>query len=131
MSFQEYLDSLKIGDAVIVKDKGAYYECVVSSITPTRVFKVSRLNDNYVSYSFNKQGKIKGNKYFTEIVNKFDDTALEAASLRFAKDKMLMNVCRVVSFLDKQKTAYSPKNSEIVLKIQRSLEEWESIFPEK
>lgn len=126
MNFQEYLDSLNVGDTVIINDKNSYYECVVSKITPTRIFKISRRNDNYAVYSFNSQGQVRGNKYFTEIVNKFNTDVMEKARLSFAKDKMLVGVCRIVSFLEKQKSAYSTKNNDIVRKIHSLLEEWEN-----
>lgn len=125
MNFQEYIQSLNVDDEIIITDRLIVVPGVVSKITPTGIIKIIPHFNKFMEYSFDKNGLSRGNNYHCRIVNKHNQEEMAKVNYLQAKTKMHHELCKTISFLDKQKNVYSPKNAEILTNIQQLLKEWE------
>jgi hypothetical protein len=98
----------------------------VNKITLTGIIKVTLNFNEFMQYSFDKNGKACGNNYSVSIVNKFDEAAMIQFALKQAKDNMNISLAGIVSFLESQKDNYTDKNNEIIINIQELLKEWQN-----
>lgn len=101
MNFQQYIQSLNIGDGVLIMHNQNAYIGVVDKITPTGLIKVTPNFNKFMVFTFDKYGKERGTNYNTSIVNKYDEKAMEKFRIIKAKYKMQINLNKTITFLEK------------------------------